>query len=231
MRLLRIAGLAGAVAAGLMVVAAISMLERNAPLGEDPSGSAFASDSPPSSESPMESASATALPTPSAQPTITGEIPGPDATPPAITALLTGVSINELVQPLLSIGIPCESTQGGYPGQEGGYTLYCSGEASGYAVSLQLPWWTGTAIEEYHLSILPLDADPDQEFLADMVVIFAQVALNGEQASEAASWVTDNMSNPQCLELPCERTFNTVTIVLQLGSAGSVDIVGKAPPG
>ena len=159
----------------------------------------------------------TPSPISSAAPTITGEVPGPDATPPPTTLVLSNLTVDQLAARLFKTGLTCESTMGGYPGQEGGYTLFCSGVANGYELGVRSPYWAGDVIEEVHVDARPTAGEPDPAFLMSLFKDVASLPLDEADAVSARVWLELFWDDPTCRTDVCEESFGDVTLVLQGG--------------
>lgn len=226
-----VAAIGGSIAAGVLAVMVAALLLRPSGgigAGSSPSGTGVPFTVGPSATFSEAPTASVASPEATAVPTIVGDVPGPEATPPATTSILPTVVVDDLTAPLFGRGIGCESSTGGYPGQEGGFTLYCTGKAGGYSIELLVPYWTASAVEEYHISATPADDMLDSAELQALFEAFAAIPLAGAEADSASTWAGDNLENPACSEPYCEHEFSTVHLVIQIGANGTADLIGKA---
>ncbi len=195
---------------------------RQSPLetqGAELSPAGTESPGPSTTPSFVPEASPTSAPTTAPEASLTGEVPGPDATVPPGVPVIPGLRIEALAGHWQSIGLTCESWSGGSPGGGGGYTLHCarSDESANVEYNAEAIYWTSDGVHWVSLSI---DSISDEAI--DGVTAAAQLFLpSAELAGGAAAraWVEDRIGDTTCRG-DCNQVIGGSQLALTVGHLG-----------
>lgn len=234
----RISGSTLGLATAIVIVIVGVLLFRDNGIGTRPSPSPDASQAASASPATTESASATAGAEPSASPTIvpqatlTGDVPGPDATVPPGVPVIPGLRIEVLVNLLTSIGLSCESHYGGYPGAESGYNVYCVrvDVAANTQYSAEAIYWTSTGVNKVSLDITSISGESIDGTPAAARLFLPIVDLASGPA--ARDWAEDRLGQTTC-NRECTDVTSAAKVLLTVGRLGGhqLYLIAQAPSG
>lgn len=209
--------------------------DRSGP-GEVPAGSeaaAMTASPSPTVGSALPSDSATSEPrssSPSASPgpsvALDGETPGPDATAPPDAPQLAGIELVDVIQAAASAGMTCTSNRA-MPETGAGYALNCERviEERSARLDMLVLYWTSTHIVTVHGT---MNAEPPgdtviaaESVMSDFYSALATLPFDATDSQALRIWVTDRIGDPDCVDLPCLRSFGAVTASIQTGIGGA----------
>jgi len=193
-----------------------------------PEASDVAETSPAGTEPAVESGLPSTVPesspssAPSAVPeaSITGDVPGPDATVPPGVPVIPGLRIEALVGLWESVGLTCKSSAGSFPGSRGGYHVYCErmDKQSNVEYVAESVYWTSDGVQTITLSITSINdeaidgAAPARELLLPSAGLVA--------GDTARVWVQDRMSTATCRG-GCTNDMGGSQLYFEVGRLGT----------
>jgi len=162
--------------------------------------------------------------TPIASPSVVGELPVPDATAPPGVDVIEGLSLGDVLATAASLGMPCQSRTGSFPGSgEIHYNLDCGAQdpTANAEYSVTAYFLNENAVFLLDINLLPMLDLPILDPTTEVRVILPFVTLVGDEA--ASQWVQMNMDNPSCGVRGdvCARTIGGVYYYVQWGGSGS----------
>jgi hypothetical protein len=190
------------------------------PAGTD---SAVASVSP----STVPKASPSSIPTTVPEASLTGDVPGPDATVPTGVPVIPGLRIEALVGLWQSVGLACRSSSGGPPGGGGGYTLHCEGadERANVEFYGEAIYFTSDGVHWVSMSIDTIDGEPIDGARAAAQLILPSVELASGAAARA--WIQDRIGDSECRG-DCMDIMGGTKLTLTVGRLGGYQLYLEA---
>jgi hypothetical protein len=172
---------------------------------------------------PTVSVESTPLPTPGPEPTLTGEFPGPGATVPPGTHVLSDLRLQPLADLWASLGLACESHANGGSESPADYTVHCKrGDiAADVGVGADADYWTPDGIVVVSVNVVPSDSGSIDATVAaiDWVFPFARLA-GGE---EAVTFVQNHIEDAAC-DQGCTESVHGSQLSYYSGSRGAQEL-------
>ena len=179
------------------------------------------------SPSPVPEASPSSVPTAVPEASLTGDVPGPDATVPTGVPVIPGLRIEALVGLWQSVGLTCRSSSGGPPGGGGGYTLHCEGadERANVEYYGEAIYFNSDGVHWLSMSIDTIDGEPIDGARAAAQLILPSVELASGAAARA--WIQDRISDSEC-HGDCIDTMGGTKLTLTVGRLGGYQLYLEA---
>lgn len=222
-------GLAAAavVALAVLTVATVANLLSDPGIGSVPSGSGGVSSAsatvPAPTADPTVSEPATdAAPTPTPGvpvPSISGQMPGPDATVPARSPGVVGARVEAIAAAAGGQGLVCESFEQD-PEMGASYRLSCTAEVDGASLNVTSDYWGLDYVDEVRGIVLASgDGSIEPGRAVELFVALATAVVGNEPG--AVEFVETHVDDPACVDAGCEFVTPTATITLVYGLNGA----------
>jgi hypothetical protein len=210
----------------MFVILAVFVLRENAALtgglpSPSPEATQGAERSPASTESAIASPSEGAASSPTVVPeaSLTGELPGADATVPPGVPVIPGLRIEAVVGLWQSMGLACESRSGSFPGTAGGYNVHCerSDPTTNVDVVADAVYWNLDGVQTISLSINSTNGEAiDGARVSDLLLPSAELTGGGV----IRRWVEDRTGTASCA-YGCTEVIDGRRLSLSVGLLGS----------
>ena len=178
---------------------------------------------------PPASIAASPTPTLAPEPTLTGVVPGPDATVPPGVPVLPGPGIGGLAGIWESHGLTCQSWPGSFPGTAGGYTLHCQGgdATANVDVVAEAVYWTPSAVQTISLSITSHDGQAIDGAAQAKDLFLPSISATVGDSGQA--WAQDQIGAAACGK-GCSQVMAGGEITVTAGLLGfqQLDVVAVA---
>ena len=160
---------------------------------------------------------------------ITGETPGPDATPWPDSASLPGVTLVDLTRLAGTLGMTCRSFVADIPDFPLTYWgLYCETEVGNTRIDLEAYYWNPDAIGNFMVGAFPIDnALPlDQPLIEAVMTSSVRLPYGGNSfPTDPVAWVRSHLHRAECVRaINCILDDGAVGIVLQFGAYGGNEV-------